>query len=99
VAVLPLERRQAHLPHGAAAPPLRAGGMEGVPGGGALLDHHHDAGAVRPVDAEAAVTMTMRQPPFTLLPRPAPLALDGKRVLVLGLGDSGLSAARWVERP
>lgn len=42
--------------------------------------------------------MTMRQPPFTLLPRPAPLTLDGKRVLVLGLGDSGLSAARWVER-
>ena len=48
-----LDRRQAHLPHGAAAPPLRARGLEGDPGRGALLDHHHDAGAVRPVDAEA----------------------------------------------
>jgi UDP-N-acetylmuramoylalanine--D-glutamate ligase len=27
-----------------------------------------------------------------------PLSLLGKRVLVLGLGDTGLSAARWVER-
>ena len=41
------ERRQAHLPHGAAAPPLRAEGLEGDAGRGALLDHHHDAGAVR----------------------------------------------------
>ena len=44
------------------------------------------------------MTMSMREPPFSLLPRPAPVALAGKRVLVLGLGDSGLSAARWVER-
>ena len=42
--------------------------------------------------------MSMREPPFSLLPRPAPVALAGKRVLVLGLGDSGLSAARWVAR-
>ena len=44
------------------------------------------------------MTMSMREPPFTLPPRPQPVALAGKRVLVLGLGDSGLSAARWVER-
>jgi UDP-N-acetylmuramoylalanine--D-glutamate ligase len=31
----------------------------------------------------------MREPPFTLLK---------KRVLVLGLGDTGLSVARWIER-
>ncbi len=31
----------------------------------------------------------MREPPFTLV---------GKRVLVLGLGDTGLSVASWVER-
>ena len=42
--------RQARLPHGAAAPPLRAEGLEGEPGRGALLDHHDDAGAVRPLD-------------------------------------------------
>jgi len=40
----------------------------------------------------------MSEPLFQLLPRPAPMALDGKRVLVLGLGDSGLSAARWLAR-
>jgi UDP-N-acetylmuramoylalanine--D-glutamate ligase len=40
----------------------------------------------------------MREPPFSLLPRPAPRELRGLRVLVLGLGDTGLSVARWVER-
>jgi len=40
----------------------------------------------------------MREPAFKLLPRPQPMPLAGKRVLVLGLGDSGLSVARWVER-
>ena len=44
------------------------------------------------------MTMSMREPPFSLLPRPAPVALAGKCVLVLVLGDSGLAAARWVER-
>jgi UDP-N-acetylmuramoylalanine--D-glutamate ligase len=42
--------------------------------------------------------MSMREPLFNLLPRPAPVVLAGRRVLVLGLGDSGLSAARWIER-
>ena len=40
----------------------------------------------------------MREPAFSLLHRPAPSLLKGKRVLVLGLGDTGLSVARWVER-
>ncbi|HTN28157.1 MAG TPA: UDP-N-acetylmuramoyl-L-alanine--D-glutamate ligase [Burkholderiales bacterium] len=38
----------------------------------------------------------MREPPFQSLPRPQPTALAGKRVLVLGLGDTGLSVVRWV---
>ena len=38
----------------------------------------------------------MREPLFASLPRPQPVALRGKRVLVLGLGDTGLSVARWV---
>jgi UDP-N-acetylmuramoylalanine--D-glutamate ligase len=42
--------------------------------------------------------MSMREPPFSLLPRPEPVALAGRRVLVLGLGDTGLAVARWVER-
>ena len=40
----------------------------------------------------------MREPAFSLLRRPVPFPLKGKRVLVLGLGDTGLSVARWVER-
>jgi UDP-N-acetylmuramoylalanine--D-glutamate ligase len=40
----------------------------------------------------------MTEPVFSLLPRPKPMALSGKRVLVLGLGDTGLAVARWVER-
>ena len=40
----------------------------------------------------------MREPAVGLLPRPERTALAGKRVLVLGLGDTGLSVARWVER-
>ncbi len=37
-------------------------------------------------------------PAFSALSRPDPVALAGKRVLVLGLGDTGLSVARWVAR-
>ena len=40
----------------------------------------------------------MREPPFALLKRPPPMELRGRRVLVLGLGDTGLSVARWVEQ-
>jgi UDP-N-acetylmuramoylalanine--D-glutamate ligase len=40
----------------------------------------------------------MRDAPFQTLPRPAPTPLVGRRVLILGLGDTGLSLARWVER-
>ena len=40
----------------------------------------------------------MRAPLFSLLPRPAPSPLDGRRVLVLGLGDTGLSVARFCAR-
>lgn len=42
--------------------------------------------------------MSMREPPFNLLPRPEPVALAGRRVLVLGLGDTGLSVASWVQK-
>jgi len=39
----------------------------------------------------------MREPAFSLLHQPKPSSLKGKKVLVLGLGDTGLSATRWVE--
>jgi UDP-N-acetylmuramoylalanine--D-glutamate ligase len=38
----------------------------------------------------------MREPFFSTLPRPRPVPLAGLQVLVLGLGASGLSAARWI---
>ena len=41
--------------------------------------------------------MSMREPVFNLLPRPEPMRLAGRAVLVLGLGDTGLAIARWVE--
>jgi len=40
----------------------------------------------------------MREPAFQLLPPPTPTPLVGRRVLVLGLGDTGLSLARWIAR-
>ena len=40
----------------------------------------------------------MREPAFQQLPTPRPIPLIGRRVLVLGLGDTGLSLARWIER-
>ena len=39
----------------------------------------------------------MRDPAHALLKKPAPMELRGKRVLVLGLGDTGLSVVNWVK--
>jgi len=39
----------------------------------------------------------MRERAFAALRKPSAMKLQGKRVLVLGLGDTGLSVARWVE--
>jgi UDP-N-acetylmuramoylalanine--D-glutamate ligase len=38
----------------------------------------------------------MREPAFSLLRKPSAMKLRGKQVLVLGLGDTGLSVANWV---
>ena len=40
----------------------------------------------------------MREPAFQLLRPAVRVPLAGRRVLVLGLGDTGLSVARWAER-
>ena len=40
----------------------------------------------------------MREPAFQLLPRPERVALSGRRLLILGLGDTGLSVARFAQR-
>ncbi len=44
--------RAPHLPHGAAAPPLRTQGLGRTQGDRPLLDHHRDPGAGRPRHAE-----------------------------------------------
>src|SRR5574340_114716 len=49
----------------------------------AFLDHQHDAGTHRPVESETEMNYDS-------------LNLSGKQVLVLGLGDTGLSCARWL---
>jgi len=41
--------------------------------------------------------MSMREAIFQTLVRPEPRTLAGAHILVLGLGDSGLSMARWAE--
>ncbi|OGA15024.1 MAG: UDP-N-acetylmuramoylalanine--D-glutamate ligase [Betaproteobacteria bacterium RIFCSPLOWO2_02_FULL_66_14] len=38
----------------------------------------------------------MREPIFQCLPQPRPVPLAGRNALVLGLGDTGLSMARWI---
>jgi len=40
--------------------------------------------------------MAMREPLSNTPPRPTPMGLAGRQVLVLGLGESGLSAAKWI---
>src|SRR5207249_9597445 len=74
--------RQARFPHGADPPSLRAQGLEGKPGRCALLDRHDASRALRPFDVETALAMTLKN----------------RRVVVLGLGVTGLSAARWAAR-
>ena len=39
----------------------------------------------------------MRDPAFSRSQKPTPMELKGRHVLVLGLGDTGLSVAHWVE--
>jgi phospho-N-acetylmuramoyl-pentapeptide-transferase len=47
--------RQANIPHGTAAPPLRTQRLERESGRRSFLDHHDDAGAGGTVDIEAAM--------------------------------------------
>ncbi len=48
--------------------------------------------------AEAQTPSPSLKPAFASLVRPRPMPLSGKRVLVLGLGATGLSVAKWVAR-
>jgi hypothetical protein len=74
--------RQARVPHGADPPPLRAQGLEGEPGRRPVLDHHDAARAVRALHAEAAMSASYQ----------------GRRAVVLGLGLTGYTLARWLAK-
>jgi UDP-N-acetylmuramoylalanine--D-glutamate ligase len=55
--------------------------------GGAVLDHHDDIGVGRAIDVEVKINMNYaNQKALT------------EKVLILGLGESGLAAARWLTR-
>ena len=79
--------RAGDLPDGPPASSLRSHGLEGNPGRGSVLDHHHDAGAGR----SGYVEIAMKPTHF------ASLQQEGL-TLILGLGQTGVAAARWCLR-
>src|SRR5699024_7957223 len=74
-----------HVSHGSLASPLRAQGLGRAENHRALLDHHPGAGADWLVDAENPMSN-------------ASLQLDNTRVLVVGCGATGVSAACFAAR-
>ena len=74
--------RQARLPHVAAPPPLRAGGLEGAADHHPVLDRRLHLRAVQPHDPEAAVRAPWRE----------------ASVVVIGLARSGVAAASFLAR-
>src|SRR6185369_11491816 len=70
---------QAHLPDGADPPPLREEGVGRAEDHRPLLDHLHPPGAVLAGIAQAPLTA---------------MDVHGKSVVVVGLGRSGVAAAR-----
>jgi UDP-N-acetylmuramoylalanine--D-glutamate ligase len=71
--------------------------MERESGGRAFLDHNHDAGLVWTIDIEAAVSTQVlggsQSARFEMAD-----SLRDRRVLVVGLGDTGFSCVRWLVR-
>src|SRR5690606_789205 len=82
-----IRRRPADIAHGAAAPSLRGGRLERNTGGGPFLDHHHDPGTGRLGHTEAAMS------DFSI----SSIRSDAP-TLILGLGLTGVAAARWCAR-
>ena len=75
--------RQTRVPHGAAAPPLRAEGLGGADDRDPVLDHRHGPGPDRPVDPEAAVATVIGL-----------ASMADRTAAVLGLSRTGRSACR-----
>src|SRR5699024_10437313 len=74
--------RATHVSHGATASPFRAQGLGRAEDHRAFLDHHAGARARGLVDVEDPMTAADAQ-------------LNGTRVLVVGCGTTGVSAARF----
>src|SRR5690606_15680299 len=83
----PLWRGAPHIAHGAPASSLRSRRLERNSSRGALLDHHHDARSRWPCNLEAAMT----EYTFPSIDR-------SQRTLIVGLGETGAAAARWLAR-
>src|SRR5690606_12074275 len=82
--------RQAHLPHGADSPSLRAEGLGRAESDRALLDHLGDSRADRSCDVEGAMNVAYSHRTDM---HDAPQA---GRSVVVGLGRTGLSCARYL---
>ena len=85
--------RPADLPHGAAAPSLRAGGLGGAQGDHPLLDPGDHLRPDQPVDPEAALILPSRG----RVSGGAPMErVSGLRFTVVGAGRSGLALTRFL---
>ena len=89
-------RGQAHLPHGAAAPPFRADRLGGAADHHPLPDHRLRLRAVHGHHAEAE--MRAAEQPMQLASDEDALELAGKSVVVVGLARSGVAAAEFLAR-
>ncbi len=78
--------RQARLPHGAAAPPLRTRRLERTEGDRAIRDPRDHLRPVQPHDAQAAMTAQ------------SSFSVTGQRVVVVGAASSGVAAAELLVR-
>ena len=81
---------QAHFPHGAHPPSLRAQGLDRAQDHRALLDHHLHPGARGTRDAETP--MTAAQTAGNAAKNAA------KSAVIVGMGRTGLSVARHLQR-
>src|SRR5690606_12257089 len=88
--------RPAHFSHGSAAPSLRAEGLGGAQGHCPLLDHHRDPRAGRTYEPEDPVMVALMHNDRPRRPSKEEVRAAKARTLVVGLGETGLAAARYL---
>src|SRR5690606_34072745 len=88
--------RPAHFSHGASAPSLRAQGLGRAQGDRSFLDHHGDPRAGRTREPEDPLMVAMMQSERTRRPSKETRKAPRSRTLVVGLGETGLAAVRYL---